>query len=75
LWSEFPAGATPTAAEPDKEPFVLPKIDGRTLSLDLEHNYKSPYMECRTGSEQVLVTYGSRRWLYDFARNTVTESQ
>ncbi len=53
--------------------YVLPKIDGKTLDLDLKYNYKSPYMECKTGSDVVTVRYGSRRWEYDFAKNTVTE--
>jgi HEAT repeat protein len=58
---------------PDKDPFILPKIDGKTIDLDLESNYKSPYMQCKTGSDIVTVRYGSRRWDYDFAKNAVAE--
>lgn len=53
--------------------YVLPTIDGKTLDLDLKYNYKSPYMECKTGSDVVTLRYGARRWEYDFAKNTVTE--
>jgi hypothetical protein len=53
--------------------YVLPTIDGKTLDLDLKYNYKSPYMECKTGSDVVTMRYGARRWEYDFAKNTVTE--
>lgn len=54
--------------------YVLPKIDGKTLDLDLKYNYKSPYMECKTGSDIVTVRYGKRRWDYDFGKNTITEA-
>ena len=56
-----------------RQPFVLPKIEGKTLDLDLKCNYSSPYMQCKTGRDIVTVRYGKRRWDYDFAKNTVTE--
>jgi hypothetical protein len=55
------------------DPYVLPKIGGETLDLDLESNYKSPFMENKVGSDVVTVRYGKRRWDYDFGKNTVTE--
>ena len=55
------------------DPYILPKINGKTLDLDLEYNYNSPYMQCKTGSDIVTLKYGDRRWDYDFAKNTVTE--
>jgi hypothetical protein len=54
-------------------PETLPKIDGTELDLNLKYNYSSPYMQCQTGSDVVTTRYGSRRWEYDFAKNTVTE--
>ena len=59
----------------DKAPYPksLPKIDGKELDLNLTHNYKSPFMQNKVGSDIVTVRYGSRRWEYDFGRNTVTE--
>lgn len=55
------------------KPYILPKIDGKTLDLDLKYNYKSPYMECRTGTDVVSVRYGDRTWQYDFGKNKVRE--
>ena len=52
---------------------ILPTIDGRTIDLDLEYSYKSPYMESRAGSDIVTVSFGSRKWEYDFEKNTVAE--
>ena len=59
----------------DKGPYpkTLPKIDGEELDLNLMHNYKSPFMQNKVGSDIVTVRYGSRRWDYDFEKNTVTE--
>ena len=54
-------------------PKSLPKIDGKELDLALTHNYRSPYLSNAVGSEIVTVRYGSRRWDYDFGKNTVTE--
>ena len=59
--------------DPDKDPFVLPNIDGKELDLDLEYNYRSPYMEARVGSDVVFVRYGDRQWNYDFDKITVSE--
>ncbi len=57
-----------------KEPFTLPRIDGKELNFDLEHNYYSPYMKCKTDSGyQVDITFGDRKWVYDLA--TATASQ
>jgi hypothetical protein len=55
-------------------PKSLPRIDGVELDLNLTHNYRSPYMNNTVGSGVVTVRYGSRRWDYDFAKNTVTEA-
>jgi len=59
----------------DKHPYpkTLPKIDGKELDLNLKHNYRSPYMNNTVGSDIVTVTYGKRKWEYDFEKNTVTE--
>ncbi|MGB2821461.1 MAG: hypothetical protein WBF17_10795 [Phycisphaerae bacterium] len=59
----------------DKDPYprILPKIDGKELDLNLTHNYKSPFMQDKVGSDIVTVRYGSRRRDYDFQKNTVTE--
>lgn len=53
---------------------VLPKIDGKTIDLDLKYSYKSPYLESAAGSDRVTVSYGAKKWLYDFKNNTVTET-
>jgi HEAT repeat protein len=55
------------------KPFILPKVDGKTVDLDLKYNYQSPYMQNKVGSDVVNVSYGTRKWAYDFGRNTVTE--
>ncbi len=55
------------------DPYILPKIDGKRLDLNLKYSYRSPYMTSKVGSDVVTVRYGKRRWDYDFARNTVTE--
>lgn len=59
----------------DKEPYpqILPKIDGEELNLNLMHNYRSPYLNGAVGSNVVTVSYGNRKWEYDFAKNSVTE--
>jgi len=60
-------------SDDDPYPKTLPKIDGKELDLNLTHNYKSPFMQNEVGSNTVTVRYGSRRWDYDFEKNTVTE--
>ena len=55
-------------------PKSLPKIDGKELDLNLKYNYRSPFMENKVGSDVVTVRYGSRRWDYDFGKNTITEA-
>ena len=59
----------------DKDPYPqsLPKIDGEELNLNLLHNYRSPYMNGVVGSDVVTVSYGNRKWEYDFEKNSVTE--
>jgi len=57
----------------DPYPQNLPKIDGKELDLNLKHSYQSPYLNGTVGSDVVTVTYGNRRWDYDFGKNTVTE--
>ncbi len=49
----------------------MPTIDGQILDLDLEYNYKSPYMTNKVGSDIVTVRYGDRKWEYDFGKNEV----
>ncbi len=56
-------------------PKSLPRIDGKELDLNLKHNYRSPYMNNTVGSDVVTVSYGNRKWLYDFDKNTVTEKR
>ena len=57
----------------DPYPQSLPKIDGKELDLNLQYNYKSPFMINKTGSDIVTVKYGERTWAYDFGENTITE--
>jgi len=54
-------------------PKSLPKVDGVELDLNLKYNYRSPYMNNTVGSDIVTVSYGDRKWEYDFENNTVTE--
>lgn len=56
-------------------PKSLPRIDGEELDLNLEHNYRSPYLNNTVGSDVVTVSYGERTWEYDFENNTVTEKK
>ena len=53
--------------------YALPKINGKTIDLDTKYNYRSRYLESKVGSDIVTVRYGSRRWDYDFGKNTITE--
>lgn len=55
----------------DPYPASLPKIDGKVLELDPETNYRSPYMNSKVGSDIVAVSYGDRKWEYDFGKNEV----
>ena len=57
----------------DPYPKSLPLIDGKELDLNLQYNYKSPYMINKAGSDIVTVKYGERTWEYDFGENTITE--
>ena len=56
-------------------PKTLPLIDGQELDLKLKHNYRSPYTNNTVGSDVVTVSYGDRKWEYDFGNNTVTEKK
>jgi len=56
-------------------PKSLPKVDGKELDLNLTHNYRSPFMETKVGSDIVTIRYGRRKWLYDFDKNTVSEER
>jgi hypothetical protein len=60
-------------SDEDPYPKTLPKIDGKELDLNLKHNYKSPFINNIVGSDVVTITYGDRKWEYDFEKNTVTE--
>ena len=62
-------------SDKDRYPKSLPKIDGKSLDLNLEHNYQSPYLNNKVGSDVVTVTYGDGKWNYDFEKNTITEIQ
>ena len=64
---------TPTMRD-EGEDYILPKIDGKTIDLNPEYAYNSPSMQNKAGSAIVTVRYGSRRWDYDFDKNTVTEA-
>jgi len=54
-------------------PYKLPKIDGKALNVNPKYNYRSPYIGSKAGSDIVTVRYGSRRWVYDFGKNTIAE--
>ena len=60
-------------SEKDPYPRTLPKIDDKELDLSLKYNYRSPYVNNEVGSEIVTVSYGNRKWEYDFAENAITE--
>jgi len=64
---------TPKMRKEEGKEYVLPTIDGETVDLNPEYAYSSPYMQNKAGSDIVTVRYGSRRWNYDFYKNTVTE--
>ena len=66
---------TPTMRKEEGEDYILPKIDGKTIDLNPEHAYSSPYMQNRAGSDVVTLRYGDRKWEYDFEKNTVTEAE
>lgn len=53
--------------------YTLPKVDGKTVDLDPEYAYSSPYMQNKAGSAIVTLRYGDRAWEYDFGKNTITE--
>jgi hypothetical protein len=53
--------------------YTLPKVDGKTIDLNPEYSYKSPYLQKKEGSDIVTLSYGNRKWEYDFENNTVTE--
>jgi hypothetical protein len=59
-------------AEPKTE-MLLPRINGKPLDLDLEYTYKSPFMQSKSGSDIVTVTYGDHKWEYEFGNNTLAE--
>lgn len=67
-------GMTPEARKAGKE-YALPKVDGRTIDLNPEYAYSSPFMQRKTGSDVVTLSYGDRTWEYDFDENTVTEKK
>jgi hypothetical protein len=54
--------------------YTPPKINGQTLDLNPPYVYRSPYMQRKEGSDIVTLTYGEKRWRYDFSNNTITES-
>jgi len=54
------------------DPFILPKIDGKEIDLELEFTYRSPYMENKAGADLITIRFQEKRWDYDFARKTVT---
>jgi hypothetical protein len=64
---------TPTMRNDEGKDYILPKINGKTIDLDPEYAYSSPYMQNMAGSAIVTLRYGDRKWMYDFDRNTVTE--
>ena len=54
--------------------YTLPKVNGKTVDLNPEYSYYSPYLQKKEGSNVVTVRYGRRRWEYDFGESTITET-
>jgi hypothetical protein len=48
--------------------FTLPKINGKTMVVDPEYAYRSPYLESKFGSDVVTIRYGKHEWRYDLAK-------
>jgi len=63
---------TPKMRKEEGKAYVLPRIDGNTIDLNPKYAYRSPYLQNKAGSDIVTVSYGNRKWEYDFAKNTVT---
>jgi dTDP-D-glucose 4,6-dehydratase len=49
--------------------------DGKTIDLNPAYAYNSPYMQSKAGSDIVTLSYGTRKWKYDFGENTVEEAK
>jgi hypothetical protein len=64
---------TPRMRKEEGKDYILPKIDGKTVDLDPEYAYSSPYMQNKAGSDIVTVSYGDRKWEYDYAKNQIKE--
>jgi len=64
---------TPAMRKDEGKAYILPKVEDKTIDLNPEYAYSSPYLQNKAGSEIVAVRYGRRKWEYDFEQNTVTE--
>ena len=64
---------TPQLRKEEGNAYILPRIDGKTINLNPEYAYNSPYLQNKAGSDIVTVIYGKRKWEYDFGKNTVSE--
>ena len=64
---------TPQMRKEQGKDYILPKVDGKTIDLDPDYAYDSPYMRNKAGNMVVTVHYGARRWDYDFEKNEVRE--
>jgi hypothetical protein len=64
---------TPTMRKEEGKEYILPKINGKTIDLNPEYAYSSPYMQNKAVSAIVTVRYGNRQWEYDFDKNEITE--
>ena len=55
------------------EAYTLPTVNGKTIDLNPEYGYYSPYMQRKEGSDIITLIYGDRKWEYHFKNSTVTE--
>ena len=66
---------TPDMRKDDGRDYKLPTIDGKTIDLDPDYAYSSPYMQNKAGSDVVTVKYGRSEWQYDFGKNEIRRSK
>jgi len=66
---------TPAMRKEEGRAYILPKIDGKTIDLNPEYAYSSPYMRNKAGSGIVTLSYGGREWVYDFDKNEVRRTR
>lgn len=51
--------------------FQMPRIDGVPIDLDPRWTYRSPYLKCRAGEDQITVSVGPIQEIYDFGRGKI----